>query len=257
MYIRFKELWNYFSSLDLSEERNSIVVEDFSNYNCCHLMFLKCSNKLVLDNELVDERQLAFSLTKIPLNFKEEFHIRAMTTIYQNLTNEMECPLIGKHWMKIGFQSSDPNSDLRSTGMFSMLQFLAIIDRFNQYVLEIFEFSKNHMKYNCFACILINMSYYTIQTLREGILISYCNKFRSVINTLNDFYIGLVDLFFEKRKDKNISSNNENINYAIKSLAKYAKSNPDSIFERVKNLMIKYPKLNKDSMSLGDELNNN
>jgi hypothetical protein len=217
-------------------------------------MILKCTKKLVLDHELLDERQLTFSITKIPLNFYDEIHMRTMTTIYQNLTRELDCPVTGEHWAKIGFQSSDPKNDLRSTGMFSMLQILAIMDKFNGYVTEIFEFSKREFKHNPFACILINMSYYTIQSLKEGILIQFCNKNQSVINTVNEFYFGMVDLFFEGRKNnKNVAQ--ENINDVIKSIAKDAKNNPNKIFERVKILSKKYPLLNKDSMSLGDDIN--
>jgi len=253
MCIRFKELWNYFSSLDLSEEKNSVKVEDFTKYNCLNLIYLKCTKKLVLDYELLDERLLAMSLTKIPLNFKEEIHIRTMTTIYQNILKEIDCPLRGDHWMKIGFQSSDPNNDLRSTGMFSMLQILAFMDRFQHYVLEIFEYFRKEFKFNPFACILINMSNYTIQALREGILIPYCNKYQSVIRCINDFYIGMINLFIEQRRKNKVI--NDNINDEIKKLAKYSKSNPQIVFDQVEILLKKYPQTEKDSMSLGEELN--
>jgi hypothetical protein len=174
-----------------------------------------------------------------------------MTTIYKNLTGEIDCPLKGDHWIKIGFQGSDPRTDLRATGIFSMMQFLAFIDKFPLYAKEIYNHSYEADSRFPLACIFINFTFYSIQALREGILIPYCNNRISVINVINDYYFGMIDYFFT-----NFKSANHIVHNTIERVNTYSKKNLDKIFLRTNLLNQKFPQLSKDSMSLGEENNN-
>jgi hypothetical protein len=186
--------------------------------------------------------------------------MRIIKTIYQNLTGIL-CNHIGNNstndfnfisstdWVRIGFQSNDFKTDLRSTGMFSLLQTLAFLDRLNPFVREIFEYSLDSTFHFPFMCTLINISQFSLEALREGYLIPYCNKRMSVIENLNEYFFGLVDHFYTIYKNSNQTL--EFVNSILQRVNSYAKGNVDHIFRLSKSLMGKYPKV-KDSMSLED-----
>ena len=53
-------------------------------------------------------------------------------SIYRAITGEITCPArFGPHWEVIGFQGDDPASDLRGTGILSLLQMLHFAARQN------------------------------------------------------------------------------------------------------------------------------
>lgn len=261
-------------------------MEDFSKYNCFKKIYLSCSKKLLLDFELIDEREQVFAIAKVGLSYNDEFHIRIITTIYKTLTSELECPVTGDHWMKIGFQSSEPKIDLRSTGMFSMLLTLAFIDKFLFYAKEIYAYSlgggsnlgserkkinkekedyisnnSNNLNFNSsesnnsyfpFICVMINLASFTLEALRQGYLIPFCNSSKSIINTLCDYFFGIIDHFFTVYK--NSPTELDNINTLLTQVDNYAKNNPERILLLVRHLVKKYPQTLKDSMSLGEEI---
>ena len=41
-----------------------------------------------------------------------------------------QCRSIGSHWQDIGFQATDPKTDIRGAGMFGVLQMLYMITNF-------------------------------------------------------------------------------------------------------------------------------
>src|SRR5690606_12041889 len=158
----------------------------------------------------------------------DEYHVRMLKTIYKTLTQELECPLQGDHWMKIGFQSAEPKTDLRSTGMFSMLQALAFVDKLNPYAKEIYTDSLSEIFSFSFLSALINLSAISLEALKEGYLIPFCNTYNSILETLNSFYFGIIDHFFTIYKNSNQTL--ENIHFLLESVSKFAKQNPERIF---------------------------
>ena len=62
--------------------------------------------------------------TQIHYTPKDVLHRRLIQTIYRRLVKEKRaCPDVGSHWDTIGFQGTDPCTDLnRSMGVLSLLQ---------------------------------------------------------------------------------------------------------------------------------------
>jgi hypothetical protein len=239
-------------SLNLSQEKALIITTDFTNYNCFKRMYLKCKKAFVLNFELNDERDFVFAIAKIPLNYKDEYHIRIIKTIYQSLTEATDCEIIGDHWIDIGFQDSDIKSDLRSVGMFGLIQLLSFIDRFLIYVKEVLFLSQQENNNFPLAIISLNLTYITLGLLRQGYLIKYCNYRMSVINTLNEFYYGLFCYFYDCYKSENL--NYDDFPLLLKKITVFGQTNPSAIFEIYEKLSTIYPNV-KDSMSLNE--NNN
>jgi hypothetical protein len=226
-------------------------------------MKIKCCKlkKYILHYELNDQRDLVFAIAKIPLTYSEEFHIRIIKTIYQNLneiidseSNNNNVSFINSvDWLKIGFQSNDPKSDLRSTGMFSLLQTLAFLDKLNPYAKEVFNYSLDPTFNFPFILVLINISSFSLEALREGLLIPFCNSRMCVIDTLNEYFFGLIDHFYTVYKNSNQTM--DNVHTLLTTINYYAKENIQHIFRLAKSLFIKYPSV-KDSMSLENDISN-
>ena len=67
-------------------------------------------------------------MTKIKLDTSIAEHEILIKTIYKKLADRNECRLIGNHWVDIGFQGSDPKTDIRGAGILGLLQVLYYID---------------------------------------------------------------------------------------------------------------------------------
>jgi hypothetical protein len=238
--------------MDLSQEKALIVTTDFTKYNCFKRMYLKCKKNLVLNSELNGEREFVFAIAKIPLNYNNEYHIRIIKTIYKFLTEATDCEVIGEHWLDIGFQDSDIKNDLRSIGMFGLIQLLSFIDRFLIYVKEVLYLPQKENNNFPLAIISLNLTHITLGLLRQGYLIKYCNYRMSVVNTLNEFYYGLFSYFYDCYKFENL--NYDDFPLLLKRVTVFGQTNPSAVFEIYEKLNGIYPNI-KDSMSLNE--NNN
>ena len=56
-------------------------------------------------------------------HFQEPLHLSMLRTIYRQLTSTtLDCPRYGDHWQQIGFQGTDPSTDLRGVGILGLVQ---------------------------------------------------------------------------------------------------------------------------------------
>ena len=55
--------------------------------------------------------------------FKDPMHLSMLRTIYRQLTSTtVDFPRYGSHWETIGFQGTDPSTDLRGVGILGLVQ---------------------------------------------------------------------------------------------------------------------------------------
>lgn len=228
----------------MKRKKKKIVTEDFSKYNCFKKIMLYCSNKLELNSDLFDEREKVFCIAKIDLNYADETHVRILQTVYKNLTSEEGTNF---DWESIGFQGNEPKTDLRAAGMFGLLQILYITEKFNEFTREMLTYSRHKSHHFPFVCLLLNFVMITIEAMREGDLIDYCNKSNSVINTMNQFFFGVTHTFFQKYKNE--KKNINDIGRMIPQTNSYAK---ECVKEMLECFHYNYSKQSemKDSMSL-------
>ena len=77
----------------------------------------------------VEEVELVHYIAAQKYDPSNGIHWRMLKTIYERLTGEKSAKKIGSHWETIGFQGSDPRTDVnRSVRCFALLQLLALID---------------------------------------------------------------------------------------------------------------------------------
>jgi hypothetical protein len=173
-----------------------------------------------------------------------------MSTIYKALITGEECPIEGDHWIKIGYQSSDPKTDLRSTGLLSPIQFLAFIDRYPLFAKEICEYSRTEDYNFPMAILFINLTSICVEFLKNGQLIPLCNSKNSVILALNELFFGLIYNFFTNYK-VNYSTIHDIPEYLNRIKANQTNS-PSQYLNAVINMNKRYPFQRKDSMSLSE-----
>ena len=243
----YNDVFNHFCSLNFENERQNIVVEDLSSMSCCEKMCLKMTKKNILCmDKMVKEREIIFCIAQVNYSQDNKLHYDIFTRIYSYFTGEENCPVEGIHWEKIGLQDKTPKNDLRSTGMFSPLQVLYFIENYPKTSLKFYNFLKSkNIEWLCFVS-LLQFTKITMDMLREAKLTVYCNKYKSVINTVNNFFCGLVcyfysDLLLSKGKDFPA----EKVNDYILRISYIALRNPSEIFWKATQTKIDYEKENQ------------
>lgn len=106
-------------SVELAEVQSSVEPRGLCTLLTCLL------GPPELHDHLTAERDLVFAIAQCKLDMSEPVHVRMLQTVYQRLTGtRMDCPCYGSHWEHIGFQGTDPGTDLRGVGMLGLLQLL-------------------------------------------------------------------------------------------------------------------------------------
>ena len=242
--INYNDIFNHFCSLNFENERKNIVVEDLSSMSCCEKLCLKISKKNILITEkMIKEREMIFCIAQIDYSQDNKLHYEIFTYIYSYFTGEANCPVEGTHWEKIGLQDKTPKNDLRATGMFSPLQVLYFIENYPKTSHKFYNFLQSKkIEWLCFVS-LLQFTKISMDMLREAKLTVYCNKNKSVINTVNNFFCGLVCYFYSDLllcKGKDFTA--EKVNDYILRISYIAVRNPSEIFWKATQTKIDYEK---------------
>ncbi|XP_071828371.1 ELMO domain-containing protein 3-like isoform X2 [Apostichopus japonicus] len=144
-----------------------------------------------MNRALHEERNLVFAIAQCPLDDNEAIHKRVLQTVYRQLTgSNIDCPRFGDHWEQIGFQGTDPATDLRACGFLGLMTLLHfVMDSQRLHVVrDIYKLSLNETQNFPFAVMSINITRIAIIMLREEVLSRECNSRKQVFAVLNDFY---------------------------------------------------------------------
>ncbi|KAM6234988.1 ELMO domain-containing protein 3 [Porphyrio hochstetteri] len=187
--ISFSEALQYFQTADLSECRKKVRATAGRRGLATLLRFLFGPPRLL--RQLRGERELVLAMAQCGLDNNECVHMRILQTLYKQLTHsKLDCPRYGEHWGEIGFQSSDPSTDLRGTGMLALMQMLFFVMDSQMLPLarEIFHLSQHETQNFPFCIMSVNITHIVLRALREEQLSRECNRRRQVIAVLNDLY---------------------------------------------------------------------
>ncbi|XP_061299380.1 ELMO domain-containing protein 3 isoform X2 [Pezoporus flaviventris] len=144
-----------------------------------------------LQPQLRGEQELALAMAQCALDDNESVHMRILQTIYKKLTrSHLGCPRYGAHWEELGFQGTDPGTDLRGTGMLALMQLLFFVmdPQMLPLALDIFKLSQHETQEFPFGIMSVNITRIVLQALREERLSRECNRRQQVIAVLNDLY---------------------------------------------------------------------
>jgi len=97
-------------------------------------------------------------------------------TLYKKLMGVDSCKRIGKHWQDIGFQHTDPGTDIRGAGMLGVVHMLFFIGKFPATAKEILKYS-HHQKYEFpMAVTMFEFTTRILDLMRRGHLYAWCNQ---------------------------------------------------------------------------------
>ncbi|XP_025068605.1 ELMO domain-containing protein 3 [Alligator sinensis] len=208
-----------------------------------------------LHQQLQAERDLAFAIAQCGLDNNEKVHMRILQTIYKKLTgSRFGCPCYGAHWEELGFQGLDPGTDLRGTGMLSLMQVLYFVMDPQTFLLaqDIFKLSQHSMQACPFLYLWVGI-YLIVISLREGysaglrgeaevglstpvfVPCRECNRRHQVIAVLNDLYVAIfLHLYYTwKTQHKTISDSG----FVLKELEAFAKKKPRQLLKYLEAYM--------------------
>ncbi|XP_002434876.5 LOW QUALITY PROTEIN: ELMO domain-containing protein 3 [Ixodes scapularis] len=222
--ITYSEALCHFKEKDLSSYMSNISVSHRRGIKLL-LHWLLGPPRLKLP--LVPERDFVLALAQCPFDNDDMVHLEALQTIYRKLTNAMyDCPRYGNHWENIGFQGTDPATDLRGVGLLGLLQllFLTIGLENVELVNDIYKLSRDSFQNFPFAVMSLNITKISLEALREETLNKCCNGRESVIDVVNEFYAGTFLLLYLSWKNQIMTIKDSG--FVIKDISLLAKRRP-------------------------------
>lgn len=202
-------LITHIKSLDLTEQLNKIE-RHTPRYNSitsrlARLFSFKCKS---LKQSLRNERDQILALALRPFDNNDSVQVTLLTVLYQKLTRKSAslCPRIGNHWDLIGFQGTDPISDLRGVGLLGLFQLVHFVlspvtSELAQRVYKLSLISNHTFP---FSALGMSITQITLSNLRSGRLNCEINRRGSpVMQTINLFYASVFYSYFREWRDNN------------------------------------------------------
>ena len=168
--IFFNEAKEYLFETTNSPPSNESTRKTHNNFFQRFVNFFRSAMNSNVDHEFNRQCEQLLNLTNYPCNMSDRIHIRILYTIYRRLTNSKEIfySTLGPHWEEIGFQSTNPETDFRSTGLFSIFFLLYFVDSmYLPLAKQIYQFSHDEHQQFPFCCIGINLVNLLIKNLRQ------------------------------------------------------------------------------------------
>ncbi|KAM3868190.1 ELMO domain-containing protein 3 [Diretmus argenteus] len=230
--IPFNEALQYFQTTDLGELLRNIqpTIRRTGLAAITHFLF----GPPRLHRELLEERDLVFAIAQCSLDNSQTVHMRVLQTIYKRLMgSRMDVPRYGTHWENIGFQGTDPGTDLRGTGFLGLMHTLYLVMDPETLPLarDIYKLSHHPIQNFPFSVMSINMSRIALQVLREEALSKECNRRQQVVGVLNEFYVATYLYLYQlwTTQQKTISDSG----FVLKEVELFAKKNPKQMLRRL------------------------
>lgn len=185
-FISVKEALSYFKSLNLPKD--SLALPPQKTKLSELLRWVR--NPVKLNECLTHEVDLIFSLTRYVPNWNDDVQFRILQTIYSRLTSSKDdCPQRGAHWQQIGFQGTDPATDLRAVGLYGLIHLLHLTsDDVLPLGQKLYSVANSENQPFPLAVLSLNVTNIVLNVFNAGKLNRECNVRESVIETLNNFY---------------------------------------------------------------------
>uniref|UniRef100_A0A0K0EKQ6 ELMO domain-containing protein n=1 Tax=Strongyloides stercoralis TaxID=6248 RepID=A0A0K0EKQ6_STRER len=160
--------------------------------------------------QLEEEQILILALSISPYCDGNDIHWEILSSVYkccslnENDNSRKGVPRYGKHWESIGFQSVDPTTDFRGSGIFGLCQLLFLTSNgLSESVKEdILRLSQDKIYNFPFAIVGLNFTKIIIDRLRTGKLDKLAEKEKTYISVVNGIYRGIWIMFYRIWKSR-------------------------------------------------------
>ncbi|KAK4325033.1 hypothetical protein Pmani_004344 [Petrolisthes manimaculis] len=249
----FDEVWDFFTRQDMSDAMT--LIKPTVEPRGLNGLFRSIFGPKKLKAELVPERNLLFCIAQCQFDNNEPLHLQMLQTVYKVLTaTAIDCPRYGSHWDLIGFQGTDPATDLRGAGLLGLVQALYLLthDPLLPLAREVYQLSHHPTCQFPLMVLSINVTGISLQALREGHLNKECNSRGNVRHVLNQFFTAtLFHIFWIwKTECKTIKDSG----FIIKDAEAYCKRNVKTVLQKLQTHLRKYSPHDEDQFMDGEML---
>ena len=186
----YQDAVQHFQSLDLSMYEPDIITKIHSS-GIANFFSQLCGPPR-LKKDLKAEKKFVFCLARCQFDNEDLNDFQLLMTIYKCLTGTALDPSrLGSHWQDIGFQGNDPATDLRGTGMLSLLSILYLIREQKSLAQKLYVLSQNDVQNFPFCIFLINITKIALIALRNGYLNKECNRRLAILPIFCDVFAAL------------------------------------------------------------------
>ncbi|CAE7512709.1 unnamed protein product [Symbiodinium microadriaticum] len=113
--------------------------------------------------------EFVLRLKTMPFDFNDILHYRLLHTMYSKLARCKVCPRIGSHWEVLGFQGTDPHTDLnRSGGLLNVLHMFFCFSHFFEIFKAAYLLSQDDQQHFPLAAVCINITKMVTDELAAG-----------------------------------------------------------------------------------------
>ncbi len=194
------------ASEELEKNRANIVTQTKPTYfkKRSGLMGMFGSKKpKKLNTNLFDERDKIFLMAQLKFNPDNDTHVKIIQGVYRRITgSNRDIPLQARMWMDIGFQTPNPQTDIRGTGVFGLLQMLGFVNSHFDLVYKIHKLSLTETNSFPLMATAFNISGTCLNALRQGALNKVANDNKSIFETVQDFYESTFFAFYHEFQKK-------------------------------------------------------
>ena len=144
----------------------------------------------------------------IQFSNEEPLHLAMLRTVYRQLTSTtLDCPRYGSHWEMIGFQGTDPSTDLRGVGVLGLVQavYLVTTPEVAPFSQDIYSLSRSEGQEFPLLVLSLNITRITLHVLRDGLLDKLIRLEEDVWTTFNFFYACLLYHVYHTWKSRGLT----------------------------------------------------
>ena len=142
------------------------------------------------------------------VHVQDHVHLSMLRTIYRQLTSTtVDCPRYGDHWETIGFQGTDPSTDLRGVGVLGLVQatYLVTTPEILPFTQDLFSLSRSEGQEFPLLVLCLNITRISLHVLRDGLLNKHVALEEDVWATFNFYYACLLYQVYFTWKSKHLS----------------------------------------------------
>ena len=181
-----------------------------------------------LAKSIHEEKEVILSVQQTPLDIGDAIHRQLMQHLYASLTKtstKTSCSMLGDHWKQIGFQGSNPGTDLRGAGMLTVLQTVWLDTNAKSEILRAAKASA--VRSLPVMIVSINITVLCAAALGKGDLDKLCKRHGSAWTAVNELFKEIWHVLCERwnRGDVGLINFVKQVEAVLKHVLKRLKSN--------------------------------
>ena len=200
--IHFKQATEELFAKMSTEALSGIVREDWESAPFLQRKFAFMRPKLN-SPQLLETRDKILGLARTPMD-RSVLHERILMSVYRVITREETLPpRFGPRWETVGFQGDDPATDLRGSGMLSLIQALHMAAKRPKLLQDIFKLSKGGADFPMMT-VSINFTQVAMQALRGGVLTKEANSTKALLEAFHAMHAACFLYFIKEWKRRGL-----------------------------------------------------